>query len=309
MAALAAVLSVCAAVALAGCGGDDLAVPASRSSALEPGGTLTVVVADPIRTLDPLRVRTRSERLASRQIYEPLRSVQQGPFGSTRRRPGVAGSFRANPDSTIWTARLRRGVTFSSGEPLDADAVLVNVDRWIGSRAGAEGLPELTAADSPRPGRVRFLLDRPSEDFPRALADPRFGLVAPAPLLGSGDSDLRPDAAGTGPFEYREHDGRSVLLARNSTWWGTPLGLGPGVDQVELTNVAGSAQRLAALKGEGAEVADQLGPAAIRRLSADPLLTALSGGGVAIGLERSVRGFDSASSGQSLADIWLTDLR
>jgi peptide/nickel transport system substrate-binding protein len=288
---------------------DDVAVRNGGGSGVEAGGTLKVVAADPIETLDPLHVVTRSERLASRQVYEPLRSIQRGPFGASRRSPGVAGSFRPNPDATIWTARLRRGVTFSNGDPLDADAVLVNADRWIGSAAGRARIPELAAADSPRPGRVRFLLDRPSRHFPSRLADPRFGLVAPAPLLGVGRDRLRLDASGTGPFEYRGHDGRTVLLARNASWWGTPLGLGPGVDQVELTAVAGGPNRVDALVGEGAEVADELGKTAANRVTADPLLTAVGGGGKTLGLERSVRGLDSAAAGQSLADVWLTDLR
>ncbi len=301
---------VCVVAAISGCGGGEVDVPKNaRSAALEPGGTLTVVMADPIATLDPLHVATRSERLASRQIYEPLRSIQRGPFGASRRRPGIAASFRPNANATIWTARLRHGVSFSNGEPLDADAVIVNADRWIGSAVGSRRLPDLSAADSPRPGRVRFLLRRPSENFPRAISDPRLGLVAPAPLLGAGPRPIRLDAAGTGPFEYREHDARSMLLARNANWWGTKLGLGPGVDQIELTAIAGAAHRVDALAGEDAEVADELGRAAVRRLDDDPLLTAVSSGGVTIGIERSVRGFDSATAGQSLADVWLTDLR
>ena len=33
------------------------------------------------------------------------------------------------------------------------------------------------------------------------------------------------------------------------------------------------------------------------------------GGAATVGMERSVRGLDSASATQSLADVWLTDLR
>jgi MarR-like DNA-binding transcriptional regulator SgrR of sgrS sRNA len=284
-------------------------MPAATTDGLEPGGTLTVAMADPIEILDPLHARNRSERLASRQIYEPLRSFQQGPFGVSRRRPGLVRSFHSNPRQTIWTARLRRGVTFSNGEPLDADAVLVNARRWLDSPAAGDLLPGLLAADSPRPGRVRFLLDRPWQRFPRALASPRLGLVAPAPLLGLGHGGLRLDAGGTGPFEYRGREEGSLLLARNAGWWGTPLALGPGVDQVELTVMPVAARRIEGLLSGAVDVADELGGTAMQRIADDPLLAAVRGPAARLGLERSVRGIDSAAAAQALADVWLTDLR
>jgi len=105
---------------------------------------LRIAVADEIEVLDPLYLRSRAERLASRQVYEPLRTWQTGPFEDTGRRPGIVRSFRPDSDRTVWTAVLRRGVAFQSGEPLDADAVIVNVDRWIRSAAGQQLLPALT---------------------------------------------------------------------------------------------------------------------------------------------------------------------
>ncbi|MFN8114186.1 MAG: ABC transporter substrate-binding protein [Solirubrobacterales bacterium] len=294
---------------LAGCGPDPQSGSAGRTAAPEPGGTLTVAVADQVGTLDPLRVDDRSERLASRQVFEPLRTWQTGPFGDTRRRPGVARSIRPSPDETAWTVTLRHGVSFQNGEPLDADAVLLNVDRWTSSPLGRTLLPGLTAADSPRPGRVRFILDRPVAGFATDLADPHLGLVAPGPLIGLGGGSLRLDAAGTGPFEFRGREGGSVLLARNAEWWGTDLGLGPGIDQVELGPEPDAGNRLAALRSGTVEIADDLARGAARRIAAAPLLTTVRGSAAVVGIERSVRGIDSAAAAQSLADVWLTDLR
>ncbi len=292
-----------------GCGGEGTTTVGGRASDPEAGGTLTISLADEVDTLDPLAAASRAERLASRQIYEPLRTWQTGPFGETRRRPGIARSIRPSPDATSWTATLRRGVTFQNGESFDADAVLVNVDRWLASAAGRALLPHLNAADSPRPGRVRFILDRPDDDFGRSLADPRLGLVAPGPLVGRDGSPARLDAAGTGPFEFRGRDDGGILLARNANWWGTTLGLGPGVDQIDLTTDPIPGHRLEELLSGAVEVADELGSGAADRIADAPLLTAVRGAAVTIGLERSVRGIDSATAVQSLADVWLTDLR
>jgi peptide/nickel transport system substrate-binding protein len=266
---------------------------------------LTIALADRIRTLDPLHVSGRAERLASRQVYEPLRASQRGPFGDARRRPGIVIAFRANAAATVWTARLRHGASFQNGDALDAEAVLDNADRWLASRAGRALLPNLEAADSPRPGLVRFLLDRPSARFPAALADPRLGVVAPAAMADR----ARLGGVGTGPFELRESDAGGVLLARNAGWWGTALGLGPGVDQIVLTADPDPDRRLEALMDGAVDVADELGHGSLARVRAEPLLTTLRGAAARVGMERSVRGLDSASACQPLADVWLTDLR
>ena len=147
--------------------------------------------------------------------------------------------------------------------------------------------------------------------FPLALADPRFGLVAPGPLIGLGSSAARLDAGGTGPFEYRgARTGDRCCWPATPTGGGRPLGLGPGVDQVELTVDPGAGQRVAELLGGTVEVADDArAPRRSKRIEAAPLLTAVAAAGSTVGLERSVRGIDSAAAVQSLADVWLTDLR
>jgi len=259
--------------------------------------------------LDPLFATGRAERLASRQIHEPLISRQSGPFGGTRERPGLVRSLVPSSGETIWTATLRPRVRFQDGSPLDADAVRANVDRWLATTAGRELLPELIVADNPAPGVVRFQLDRPAPDFPRRLADARLGVVAPAALaeVGSGAMGADPIQSGTGPFELREREAGRTLMARNATWWGAPLGLGPGVDQVELIDPGGGVAGAEQLESGSVEVA-ALARAEVREVKRNPLLSVVRGGGPPLGAERSVRGLSSAEETQPLADVWLTDL-
>jgi ABC-type transport system substrate-binding protein len=309
--ALVPVLAGLAAVLLSACGDDggDAASPAAGEIP-EPGGSLRLAVPGTITTLDPLLADGRAERLASRQVHEPLNSRQAGPFGQTRERPGLARTFESSDGDTIWTATLRPGVRFQDGEPLDADAVLAHVERWLSTTTGRALLPELIVADNPQPGLVRFQLDRPTPDFPTELSAARLGLVAPQALLGAGTAPLAIGAerTGTGPFELREHDGGRTLLARNADWWGTPLGLGPGVDQVELVDVEGGEERVGQLESGSVDVAAALDQDLARVVARNPLLTVVRGGGSALGMERSVRGIESADVEQPLADVWLTDI-
>lgn len=308
---LVALLLGLAAVLLSGCGDDGGGAASPAPGQIpEPGGSLRLAVPGSIETLDPLLARGRAERLASRQVHEPLSSRQAGPFGQTRERPGLARAFESSDGDTIWTATLRPGVRFQDGEPMDADAVLANVERWLSTSTGRALLPELIVADNPQPGLVRFQLDRPAPDFPAELAAARLGLVAPQVLLGAGTSPLPigTERSGTGPFELREHEAGRTLLARNAEWWGTPLGLGPGVDQVELADVEGGKARVAQLESGSVDVAAVLDPELTRAVVENPLLTVVRGGGFALGMERSVRGIESADLEQPLADVWLTDI-
>ena len=296
---------------LAGCaddGGGD--APSSAGEIPEPGGTLRLAVPGEIETLDPLLAQDRAERLASRQIHEPLVSRLAGPFGQTRQRPGLVRSLVASAGDTIWTATLRPRVRFQDGEPLDADAVRANVDRWLSTSVGRALLPGLIVADNPAPGVVRFQLDRPTPDFPRQLASARLGIVAPAALaeMGPGGLSIGSTQTGTGPFDLRERDAGRTLLARNATWWGARLGLGPSVDQLELLDVPRGEARVEQLESGSVEVAAALSPELAGRVLSNPLLSVVRGGGDALGMERSVRGIESADVEQSLADVWLTDI-
>jgi peptide/nickel transport system substrate-binding protein len=303
-AALAAV-----AVAGAGCGGDSDQPVAGAPGQPAPAGTLSIALARAPRNFDPLRARTRADLLVVRQICEPLIEALAGPYGDARSLPGLALAAHPGPDQTIWRLPLRQDVRFQDGSRFNASAVLDNWRRWRTTAVGRALLPGLIAVDSPRPDLVRFIFDRADPDLERQLASPRLSVVSPRVLdsPGAGARLARGDRIGTGAFEVRDRSPRRVLIARNVGWWGTRHGLGPAVDQVELRAVRGAARRLMLVRRGQAQVAERLGPAQVASLRRDPLLTALPGAdGVALGLERSVRGIDSAGGIPALSGVWLT---
>jgi peptide/nickel transport system substrate-binding protein len=308
---LAAVAVAVGALGLAaGCGGDGAGTAASGGiEGAGSGGTLAWAVAERPRQLDPLVARSRAEQLVARQIYEPLVEQLSGPFGDVRIQPGLASPHAASGD-TIWRLRLRGGVRFQDGRRFDAGAVLANVRRWRASPQGRALLPDLVAADAPRPDLVRFVLDRPDQDFSADLSSPRLGVVSPAALGAASHGRLaRSERAGTGPFELRERTSTHALVARNVDWWGTPRGLGPALDQVDFRVASSAGERLRMLRMGDVEAADELGPTQLDRLRRDPLLTALPGpNGTGLGLQRSVRGIESARDIPILSGAWLTTI-
>jgi peptide/nickel transport system substrate-binding protein len=295
---------------LVGCGGDDEQTP-GPGSAVSGGGTLTYAIAGHVRELDPLLAGSPDEQLVTRQIHEPLVASLAAPFGDARRSRGLAISWRSTPDSEIWSFQLRKGIRFQDGVPLNASAILANAERWLTLPEGRGLIPELAAADAPRPDLVRFILSAPVPDFPERLASPRLGIVSPRslrPHSGTSAELAGAERSGTGPFELRAGaPAGSVLVAANTSWWGTRLGLGPALDQVQFEVEPSRERRVGLLVAGEVQVAGALAPGDIAELRRDPLLTYLRGGdGSVLGLERSVRGIQSATATEPLSDVWLT---
>lgn len=301
-------LALTLALSAAGCSevGDDR--PAELTT-LEAGGTVMLALGKPFETVDPLLASGRAERLASRQVHEPLVSREQGPFGNARERTGLVRTIKSQAGGRTWSLRLRRGVRFQNGLPLDAEAVVENASRWISTGLAADLLPGLQTAFSPRPGRVQLGFDRPIPSLPRRLGDGRLGIVVPTAIPNQPGRAIRGSGTGTGPFELRERSRTRLLFTANPDWWGTPFELGPGVERLELLTFPGPELRVEQLRAGAVQVADELTPAAARELLDEPLLTLIEGAATAIGFERSVRGIDSTRADQSLADLWLTTLR
>ena len=310
--ARAATLAVAVVALLAGCDGDAGERPAPVASATGDGAVLPWALARRPTEFDPLLARTREELLVTRQVHEPLVSSLTGPFGDTRRLPGL--SLRASParDHTVWSFRLRPGVRFQDGSRLNAGAVLANGRRWLTTPEGRQLMPGLFAVDAPRPDLVRFLLEEPDRRFPSALSSPRTGIVSPRAFTnpsGEGAALRRENGTGTGAFELRERTAAHVLLVRNLAWWGAKRDLGPALDQVRFAVVATADARLALLAAGDVQVADGLRPRQAETVRRDPLLEWLPGlGQRGLGLERSVRGVDSAREIPYLAGVWLTRL-
>jgi peptide/nickel transport system substrate-binding protein len=296
----------------AGCDDDEPSSPAVAPPPSGAGGSVVWALPEPPRTLDPLFARTQSEQLAARQIYEPLVEQLSGPFGDPRRVDGLALAATQTNDPTVWRVRLRPGVRFRDGTPFNAAAVLANAERW-------QAFPELSGVPpqpqafvfSPKPDEIRFKLPVPDPRFDRVLASPALGIVSPRALRRADGGELGfalTAESGTGPFEPRERTRRSLLLARNSVWWGSgKAALGPAIDQLNFIVVPSEEDRVALLADGDAQAASGLRPAGERAVRRDPLLTVASTvGPAAIATERSIRGIPPDEPVPSLNGLWQT---
>ncbi|WP_034917982.1 TIGR04028 family ABC transporter substrate-binding protein [Erwinia sp. 9145] len=142
--------------------------------------------------------------------------------------PWIAESWSTNADKTEYTFKIRPGVTFSDGTPLDANAVAKNFDTYgLGNKAQrlpvSEVINNYQRSEVIDPLTVKFIFKKPSPGFLQGTATIGSGLVSLSTLARSFDQlgDAR-HIIGSGPFVVSDEKlGREVdLTVRKNYRWG-----------------------------------------------------------------------------------------
>ncbi|CAI0803803.1 Glutathione-binding protein gsiB precursor [Serratia liquefaciens] len=142
--------------------------------------------------------------------------------------PWIAESWSSNADKTEYTFKLRPGVTFSDGTPLDANAVAKNFDTYgLGNKEKrlpvSEVINNYDHSEVIDPLTVKFYFKRSSPGFLQGTATIGSGLVSLSTLNRNYDElgDAR-HIIGSGPFVVSaETLGREVdLSVRKDYRWG-----------------------------------------------------------------------------------------
>ena len=142
--------------------------------------------------------------------------------------PWIAESWTTNADKTEYTFKIRPGVTFSDGTPLDAAAVAKNFDTYgLGNKAQrlpvSEVINNYERSEVIDAQTVKFYFKKPSPGFLQGTATIGSGLVSLSTLQRNFDElgDAR-HIIGSGPFVVTDEKlGREVTLqARKAYQWG-----------------------------------------------------------------------------------------
>ncbi len=187
-----------------------------------------------------------------RAIYDPL----VAPDAEGRYKPYLADSLEPSEDYRTWTIKLRPGVVFHDGTPLDATVVKNNLDAYRGQYPNRvstlfsfvfENIDTVSVVNE---FTVKVTTKVPWVAFDAALYNSgRIGIMAQA-QLDADPSDCERNPIGTGPFEFVSWTkGESLTVARNADYWqvaddGEPY---PYLNAIEFRPMANSDERLSAL--------------------------------------------------------------
>jgi ABC-type transport system substrate-binding protein len=209
------------------------------------GGTLVIGENREIVGFDPT---VQNQNPAAAAVYDSLLKV--GADGVAH--PYLATSMDTPDGGRTWTLGLRPDVRFSDGTPLDAQAVITNVQRHIDkpsspAHAAAARITSMTARD---PLTVQFTLDTALPGFPLNFGGAFFGgtlgmIVSPAALQQYGDQ-IAANPVGAGPFVFDSWTRDSKLtLERNPDYWQPGM---PYLDTLEFRPLPDTETRIAALQ-------------------------------------------------------------
>ncbi len=170
--------------------------------------------------------------------------------------PFLAESAEPNEDSTVWTIKLREGVTFHDGTPLTAEVVKNNIDAYRGQYPARTPqlfifvFSNIASVDVVDDLTVTVTTTTPWAALPAALyGSGRVGIMAQAQLDDASTCDS--NLIGTGPFKLDEWLVNDKLTAsKNEDYWqkdadGVQL---PYLDSIEYRPIIDESARLNALE-------------------------------------------------------------
>lgn len=183
--------------------------------------------------------------------------------------PWIAESWTINGERTEYTFKIRRGVTFSDGTPLDAAAVAKNYDTFgLGNKdlklPVSEVINNYDRSEVIDPYTVKFYFKRPSPGFLQGTSVIGSGLVSLSTLARKFE-DLG-DATkiiGSGPFVVtKEVLGKEITFAARKEYnWGPVSFAHQGrayLDGIKLIVVAEDSVRIGALLAKQGDVIRQV---------------------------------------------------
>lgn len=192
--------------------------------------------------------------------------------------PWIAERWEQNANATQFTLHLKKGVTFSDGTPVDAAAVVANLDIWHAGRK-SDGINPIglfpktyERAEVVNPSTVRVFFKAPTLGFIPTLGYHGSILISPKTLAlpASQQADLG-KSAGSGPFvvESWKEGGFVKLVKRKDYQWG-PAAVGhtgPAyLDSITYKLVSEPSLRVSAVQSGQADVAYNASPQELKSL-------------------------------------------
>ncbi len=238
---------------LSACGGANNSSSSSSSSAApaagtpKKGGTLKVANQAPSAAVNPLTVSDSGGLAMLNQTGEFL------AFDNNLKlmlEPMLALSWTPSSGGSVWTFKLRPGVTFHNGQAMTADDVVYTFQQLSNPKNASNALSAFTGVLTPSGVQkvdsmtVAFHLAAPNGNFPYLVSSDNYNaIIVPK---GTDFSKWQSTFVGTGAFKLKSYTQNvgAEFVANPSHWGG-----GPYLDGTSFTFYTSQPPQILALQG------------------------------------------------------------
>lgn len=226
-----------------------------------PKGKVVLGMAGSLTTFDPHTFSSLPISMHHPNVFETL--LARAPDGSLNHQ--LAESYKmVSPQ--VWEFRLRKGVKFSNGDALDAQAVKFSFERILDPKMKSrqyryfKSIARVEAVDA---HTVRIHTKKPDPMLPPFLAI--YGFIVPPSHYKKHDrKHLSRNPVGSGPFVMKRwRKGQEVVYEANPHAWRKPR-----VQTAVVKFIPESTTRVSALISGGVDIIDNLPPGLSGRVRA-----------------------------------------
>jgi peptide/nickel transport system substrate-binding protein len=218
--------------------------------------------------LDPAKCNNLRCQRVMWPIYEPLVNLSKD---SKTVAPGLAESWEVSSDRLTYTFRLRKGVTFHDGTPLNAEAAKINLERNFlkGSRFYTADPPNVR--EKVLSGLIKEITVRDEHTLVVTLRNEKLHLLFLAPMvspaaLAKYGTKVGEHPVGTGPFKFSRWANQEILLEANRDYWGGR----PKLDKVAFQIISQSEKMMQEFLAGRIDFIPEVEPVYLEQIIANP---------------------------------------
>ena len=228
---------------------------------------LRVGLAEDPDVLDPSLARTYVGRIVFSSICDKLFDIDE----KLAVVPQLALGHETSADGKTVTIKLRPGVKFHDGEPLDAAAAKYSLDRHL-TMKGSFRKPELGSVEKVEvvdPLTIRLILKEPFSPLLAQLTDRAGMMVSPKAAEAAGDKfGLHPVCAGPFKFVERVQQDR-IVVEKFADYWNKDNIF---IDKITYLPIVDGTVRLANLRSGGLDLIERVLATDIKAVRDNPKL-------------------------------------
>jgi peptide/nickel transport system substrate-binding protein len=197
--------------------------PATAPSARASSATIRAGIIVPASAINPITIADQGGLELLGNVGEFLVLADQ----TLGYKPWLAESWSSNANATVWTFKIRQGVTFNNGTPMGVDDVIYSFQSQCDPSTGGTALSVFSGVLVPdgiekvSDTEIAFHLEAPDGNFLDAVSCDNYTMIIVPNNYDYGD--YAADWVGTGPFIMSNYTANvGATFVRNPHYWGTP---------------------------------------------------------------------------------------